>query len=70
MNRGDRFMLLVIFINVACCIFHFLNGDVSAGIGWLVASMWSVKAHGLEVRMREKEKEGDGEDDDFTRFYG
>ena len=70
-EKKDRFMLLVIFLNIFCCAYNFLRGEFDAGLAWFVALMWSVRVHSLEIRM-EKMKGGkkEEEDDDFTRFLG
>lgn len=65
--KGGRFMLLVIFLNLFCCLVNFLKGNVDAGLGWMVAVIWSIKSDRLEMRMKRMEEEKGG-DDDFTRF--
>ena len=67
--KKDRFMLFVIFLNVFCCACNFLRGDFDAGLGWGVAVMWSVKVHGLEMRIGKMKggKKEEGKDDGFTK---
>jgi hypothetical protein len=56
--KGNRFMLLVIFMNTFCCVLNFLNGNIDAGFGWCVAVLWSVRCHGQDMRI-ERMKGGD-----------
>lgn len=68
MVRGDRFMLLVIAFNLGCCIFHFLEGETQAFLGWLVGLMWSVRTHSLEIRLREMKDKGKDEGGELFGF--
>lgn len=60
MNR-DRVMLLVIFLNLFCTCLHLLRGEWSAGLGWGVATMWSMRVHGMSLRQGDSEKGGSDE---------
>lgn len=62
--KSDRFMILVMLVNLGACVLHFLFGSVDAGLGWLVGFMWSFRAYSLELRIksiREKGKDEGGE---------
>lgn len=62
--KGRRFMLLVIFLNIFCCLVNFIQGNVDAGLGWMVAVIWSVRSDMLEIRMKRMEEEkGKGDED-------
>lgn len=49
--KGDRLMLLVIFLNMSMSVFNFLMGDIGAGLGWMAASLWAMRCHGLNIRI-------------------
>lgn len=65
----NRAMLLIIFMNAFCTFLNFFSGDISAGFGWGVALMWSIKCHSLEIKLlerkaEEEENRAEGQDQD------
>lgn len=50
---GNRIMVMVIFLNIAATVSYFLSGQWMTGVGWLCATMWSMKYHGSEMKLYE-----------------
>lgn len=48
-------MVLVLFLNVFMCVTNWFSGNLEAMLGWMVACMWTMRVHHLEIRLKEGE---------------